>query len=61
MTTSKISFLIGIIAGIGAFVSFLAESEPAQYILGFATITAFAVSERYESRTHGIKDTDIMD
>lgn len=61
MTTSKISFLIGIIAGIGAFVSSLAELEQLQYILGFATIVAFAISERYESRAHGIKDTDIMD
>ena len=61
MNKSKILFLTGIIAGTGAFVAFLTQLETAQYILGFISIAAFAISEKIESRRDGLKDTDIAE
>lgn len=50
MNRSKITFLIGVLAGAASFAVCLADIEIVQYILAFVSIAAFALSDRLEQK-----------
>lgn len=50
MKATKILFFIGLIAGICTWIACVADKEIIQYVFGFISLVAFAISDMVDKR-----------
>lgn len=53
MKIVDITFIIGILAGIGTWIACIAEADITQYVLAIVTLAAFWASDRAGKRAKG--------
>jgi len=54
MKIVDITFIIGILAGIGTWIACIAEADITQYVLAIVTLIAFRASDRADRRCEDI-------